>query len=345
MARVLVTGAAGFIGAHLALRLAAEGHVVHALDVRPLPEPLLRAGITHHAVDMRDSAAVESLLDDIDVVHHLASAHLEVHRTAAFYEQVNVLAAAALAAACAKRGVRRLVHASSVGVYGHVAEPPAREDSSFRPGTLYERTKLAGEQAVARVAAGAGLDVIVLRPAWVYGPGCRRTAKLLRGVARGRFAYVGDGCTLRHPIHVDDVVDAFLIAAAAPAGANGGCFIIAGPRSLPLRELVETCARVLGVAPPRRRIPRALALVAGRGAELAWGAIGREPPISRRTLSFFENDNAFDTTAAARDLGFVARIELEDGLRRTIADATRWSGLPGRQDGHGSLGRRQRRES
>ena len=309
-----MTGGAGFIGRHLSAGLRDRGHRVVSLDV----SAGALHGVTHRIGDIRDAALLDELLTGTDVVHHLASVHLDVHATEAAFAAVNVAASAELVAACVRHGVRRLVHASSVGIYGHVDDPPADETAPRKPGNAYERSKLAGEDAVLRAAREHGQDVVVLRPAWVYGPGCPRTDKLLRAVASGRFFYVGDGGNLRHPVFVDDVVDAFARAAEAPAEVAGRAYIIAGPRALPLREMVDAFARAQGVSPPTRAIPRPVAVGLGLGLELACGALRRQPPFSRRSLVFFENDNAFDTAAAARDLGFSAATRLEDGLRATL---------------------------
>jgi dihydroflavonol-4-reductase len=317
-APVLVTGAAGFIGQHLVRALAGRGVPVRAVDLRPPPQPAETPGVQHIQVDLRDAAALPQLVAGADAVYHLASAHLQATAPESEYRAVNVDAAVALVRAAAQAGVRRFVHASTVGIYGHVESPPAAEDSRTAPGNMYERTKLLGEIAVREEAANLGLELVILRPAWVYGPGCPRTAKLLRSVSGGRFFYVGDGRNLRHPVFIDDAVEAFILAAGSPPGTAGQAYIIAGPRYLELREMVATCARVLGVKPPSRRVPRPLLAAAGRVAELGWGLAGREPPFSRRSLAFFENDNAFDTTAARTDLKFEAQVELEDGLRRTV---------------------------
>jgi nucleoside-diphosphate-sugar epimerase len=319
--KAFVTGAAGFLGAHLCRKLAQEGHDVIALDVHPSPPSLSGNGIRFLQADLRSPDHWRDALRGVTSVFHLASVHLQVHAPEDEYRAVNVGASVALAAASHAVGVERFVHVSTVGIYGHVAHPPAAEDAPRHPTNAYERTKLEGEEAVAGEAARSGLDVRILRPAWIYGPGCPRTAKLLRSINRGRFVFIGAGNNLRHPVYVGDVVDALLAAASAPLGSRRD-HIIAGPRPMTLREVVDTCATTLGKPKPKLQLPRPAGLALGGMSELAFRVIGQNPPFSRRSLAFFENDNAFDCSAAQRDLGYVPRVDLADGLRRTLSDIT-----------------------
>jgi nucleoside-diphosphate-sugar epimerase len=319
--KAFVTGAAGFLGAHLSRRLAREGHEVIALDIRPRPPALAVPGIKYLHEDLRASERWRDTLGGVDTVFHLASVHLQVNAAENEYREVNVNAAVSLADACHASGVRRFVHTSTVGIYGHVRNPPANEDTPRNPTNAYERTKLEGEQSLLRAIERSGLDLRILRPAWIYGPGCPRTARLLRTIRKGRFFFIGPGANLRHPVYVEDVVDALLLAARGPVGARRD-HIIAGPSAMPLRELVNTFAHAVGASPPRLRMPRPVAIVLGRAAEAGGRVLRRNPPFSRRTLAFFENDNAFDIAAARRDLGFAPRVNLPEGLQRTLTDQT-----------------------
>ncbi len=318
MGAVVVTGAAGFIGRHLVRRLSEAGYEVRATDIREAPAEFADSGVSYVSSDIRDVRRTTRFLEGASHVLHLASAHLEVNAPASTFESVNVGATADLVQASAEAQVKRFVHTSSVGIYGHVADPPAAENSPKSPGSLYERTKLAGEESALGLARSVGLDLVVLRPAWVYGPGCPRTAKLVRALNETRFFYVGAGENLRHPVHVDDMLDAYLLTLNAGPEVAGRAYNIAGPRFMPLREMVETFAQALGVPPPRRSIPRPIAWMAGFGAEITFGLARREPPFSRRSLAFFSNDNAFETTAARRDLGFVPRVDFEEGVKITL---------------------------
>lgn len=315
----VVTGAAGFMGGHLVHALAMRGVGVRAVDIKANPGRFRLGTVRYLQADIRKTAALEQSLAGADTVYHLASAHLN-GSGARVCREVNVEAVWALAEACAAAGVRRLVHVSSVGVYGHVTDPPAGEDTPVEPADAYDRTKLEGERALAKSAAMNGLDAIILRPSWVYGPGCPRTSRLLGSLKGGRFFFVGDGRNLRHPLYISDAVEALLLAADASPGLAGRTYNIAGPEIMPLRDLVDTCARVANVASPRARLPREVILGLGRAAEVVWGAAQGDPPLTRRSLLFFEHDNAFDITSARRDLGFDPRVDLAAGVQRSLAD-------------------------
>jgi nucleoside-diphosphate-sugar epimerase len=315
----VVTGAAGFMGGHLVHALAMRGGHVRAVDIKPDPGRFRLGTVRYVQADIRKTAALEPSLEGADTVYHLASARLN-GAGARVCREVNVEAVWALAEACAAAGVRRMVHVSSADVYGHVTDPPAREDTPVRPADAYDRSKLEGERALTKSAAMTGLDAITLRPAWVYGPGCPRMSRLLGSLKGGRFFFVGDGCNLQHPLYISDAVEALLLAADASPGLAGRTYNIAGPEVVPLREMVDTWAREANVASPRARLPREVMLGLGRAAEVVWGAAQRDPPLTRRSLLFFEHDNALDITAARRDLGFDPRVDLVDGVHRSLAD-------------------------
>ena len=315
--RVLVTGAAGFIGAHFAAYLAGRGFEVRGIDVNPPAKP--EGGVDFRVQDIRDARGIAAALEGVDTVFNLASVHLDVHATPEQFESVNVKALEQLVNLSVAARVRRLVQVSSVGVYGHVAQPPAAEDAPLNPENDYERTKAAGETAARRAADRAGLDLVIVRPSWVYGVGCPRTRKLISSLRKRRFFFIGRANNLRHPIYIDDFLAGLELAAAAGPEVAGRTFNIAGPRWMSVQEMVGEFARALRVPPPTLHVPRWLGLTVGWSAERVSSVIGIEPPVSRRTLAFFENDNAFDIRAARQALGFDPRTDLAEGARAVIA--------------------------
>ena len=319
--RVLMTGAAGFVGSHFAPYLAGRGFEVRAIDVHPPARPQ-GSGVDFRVQDIRELQGLAQALEGVDTVFNLASVHLDVHATPAQFESVNVKALKQLIELSAAARVRRVVQVSSVGVYGHVAHPPAAEDAPLNPDNDYERTKAAGEEAARKAARRMGVDLVIVRPSWVYGVGCPRTAKLIRSLRKGRFFFIGRGNNLRHPIYIDDLSAALELAAAAGPEVSGHIFNIAGPRWMTVEEMVGEFARALQVSPPAFHAPRWLGLTVGWAAEQVSAVVGAEPPVSRRTLAFFENDNAFDIRAARQSLGFEPKTDLPSGAREVIASCS-----------------------
>jgi dihydroflavonol-4-reductase len=322
MTRVLVTGAGGFVGSHFAPYLAGHGFEVRAIDVHPPARPH-GSGVDFRLQDIREPRGLAAALEGVDTVFNLASVHLDVHATPAQFESVNVKALEQLIELSAAARVRRVVQVSSVGVYGHVAHPPAAEDAPLHPDNDYERTKAAGEAAAGQAARRMGLDLIIVRPSWVYGVGCPRTRKLIGSLRKRRFFFIGRGNNLRHPIYIADLLAALELAAAAGPEVAGRIFNIAGPRWMTVEEMVGEFARALEVSPPALHAPRWLGLTVGWTAEQVSAVVGAEPPVSRRTLAFFENDNAFDIRAARQSLGFDPKTDLAGGAREVIA--SRWA--------------------
>lgn len=314
--RVLVTGASGFVGRHLVAHLARNGHAVTAMD---LASPAGRLpGVAYVAADIREPAAWRGALPGLDAVVHLASAHLQVGLPESFYWSVNVESLQPLLRAARDAGVKHFVHTSSVGVHGSLERVPGNEDAPIRPENLYERTKAAGEEKVRAFMAEAGtMGVTIVRPAWIYGPGDARTEKILRAVARGRFVMFGRGDNYRHPIFIDDYVRAQERMLLEPK-TFGHTYILAGPASLRGRELVAVAERVTG-GRVRLRVPLPVGYAAGLAAEAAGSVLRMAPPISRRTLAFFTNQNWFDVGRARTELGFAPTVSLDDGFRRTWA--------------------------
>jgi nucleoside-diphosphate-sugar epimerase len=319
--RVLVTGAGGFIGCHLVRDQLARGHAVIATDIhlQRLQALDLQGDLRCEALDIRSLDRLEPLVSGVDTVFHLAAAHLDILKGEDYFFEVNAGATRALARLAADAGVRRFVHCSSVGVYGPLEALPADETTRPSPDIAYERSKLEGEVAIRGVVEDTGLSVVILRPAWVYGPLCPRTQKLIRTVARKRFFFVGNGSNRRHPIYIADMLEAFELAATLPV-PSGEVIIAAGPETVTVKELIQLIIEELGMdyAPPK--LPVWFMAAACLAIEKAAGLVGREPPFSRRSLKFFSESSAFDIAKAEQVLQFRPQVGTREGLRLTIRE-------------------------
>lgn len=315
---VLITGGGGFIGSHLVDSQLALGNYVRTLD--------LYAGRLSHVAshpnleivvgDITDDDLVRQSLEDIDLIYHLASAHLDTSLSDEHYHRVNLDGTVDLLKAANKAGVKRVVHCSSVGVIGDVEKPPADETTLCNPTNIYEKTKLAGERAALSFTQEADLPVVVARPAWVYGPRCPRTKKLIQGIRKGRFPIFGRGQNLRHPIYVSDAVSG-LESCGEKDQISGQVYIIAGDEPVTIEQLVCLVADTVGVKLPLIRLPIFLGKLIAYSLQFLFKPLGRQPPFSRRSLDFFLKNNAYDIRKARRDLGFCPRVDLRSGLQKT----------------------------
>jgi nucleoside-diphosphate-sugar epimerase len=316
---VLITGAGGFVGSHLVDSALSAGHYVRAVDLHldRLAHVVDHRGLEPVAGDITDQGLLPRLVDGIQVVYHLASAHLDVRLSDAVYRRVNVGATQDLLAEAQAAGVSRFVHVSSVGVIGDVGDHPADEGSPCGPTNIYERTKLEGERAALQFWAETGFPIVVARPAWVYGPRCPRTYKLIRTIARQWFPLFGDGHTLRHPIYVSDLVRGLQLCAER-SNAVGQAYILAGAEVVTIDELVGLIAELSGRPSPAVHLPAQLGHVGGYVLEIAFGLVGRPPPFSRRSMDFYLKNNAYDISKARHELGFDPQVDLRSGLLRTL---------------------------
>lgn len=276
MTRVLLTGAAGFIGSHLAEALLARGDEVIGVDnfdpfyARAVKERNLlaaraRPGFRFHEFDLQDTAAVARLLTaDTVLVHLAAKAGVRPSlEDPAGYVRANVLATQSLVDAARQVGVQRVVFGSSSSVYGDDTPAPFREDApAIHPISPYAATKRAGELLLEALAPHLGLQVAALRFFTVYGPRQRPdlaihkfTGRLARGEAITMF---GEGTEARDYTYIDDIVAGVLSAVdwtrTAPAGVEA--FNLGGNEAVELRRMIGTIAEAMGVTPRIERAPR-----------------------------------------------------------------------------------------
>ncbi len=302
--KAVVTGAAGFIGSHLAESLLADGHEVVGVDCftdyYPRERKLanlgpLRANGRFRLVEERlQDAALPSLLEGATCVFHLAAqagVRASWGREFAHYTEHNVLATQRLLEAALEAGRPRIVYASSSSVYGDAASLPLLEDGPCRPVSPYGVTKLAAEHLAGLYHRNHGLETVSLRFFTVYGPRQRPDMafhRFLKAARDGRpITVYGDGTQTRDFTYVDDIVSA--VRAAALSGRPGCVYNVGGGERVALNDVLRLLERVTG---RRLEVER------------------REPQMGDM------KDTFADTNAAARDLGFRSTVALGEGLAR-----------------------------
>jgi nucleoside-diphosphate-sugar epimerase len=316
--RVLVTGGTGFTGAALVMRLLDAGHAVVALDYKKgLQSDALRShGAEVIIGSVTDREAVQRSMKGVDFVFHLAAAFRELNRPDTYYAEVNVEGTRLVLETARRQSVSKFVYCSTCGVHGNVDHPPANEDAPIQPADYYQRTKYEAEPLVKR-EAGQDMETVILRPAAIYGPGDpERFFMIFKRVAKGTFPMLGSGRTLYHPLYIDNLVDAFLLCMRPEAG-RGREYLIADEKYYPIEEIVEAVARALDVAIRIRHYPVLPVVVLGHVVEKVCKPFGVAPPIFPRRVDWYRQNRAFDITRARHELGYVPKVPLEEGLRRT----------------------------
>jgi nucleoside-diphosphate-sugar epimerase len=312
--RVVVTGAAGFLGSHLVARARAAGAAVVRV-VREEKEP--------GDVAMSRLLAEPGLLDGTDVLVHAAAIRHRHGKDPASYRASNIDLVDALVRAAAGR-VRRFVHVSSVGVYGFPSprDLPITEKTPFAPRTLYSQTKIEAEKLVRSRAKELGLAYTIVRPTIIYGAGDTNGMmdKLAAMIRAGTYRIVGSGKNTLHHTYIADICRGIETLAANDAAA-GEDVILCGPETTTLERFSHLVARTLGKRLPRVHIPLAVARAAASAFDVAtYRGIAfaeREPPINHEKLDVMTVSIAFDGSKA-KALGFTPSVGYEEGVARTL---------------------------
>jgi nucleoside-diphosphate-sugar epimerase len=304
--RVLVTGAAGFVGTALCAALPEQGFHV-------------RRAVRAAARESGDAVAVGNIdaftdwstaLQGVDAVVHLAALTHRVGATAkehlGDYRRINVAGTRRLAEQAVAAGVRRFVFMSSIKVNGEsTGNEPFRETDTPAPQDAYGITKLEAEQALSTFARESTIDVVVLRPPLVYGPGVKGNfLRLMRLIGHGVPLPLASVRNRRSLIYVDNLADAVIAALRAPHAA-GRTYLVSDGVALSTPDLLRRIGRALGRNARLMPCPPVLLRAAGT-------LMGRSDEIARLTGSL-----EVDSTRIGRELGWRAPHPPEHGFRKT----------------------------
>ncbi len=320
-APVLLTGGTGFLGKNVARRLHDAGRSLRVLarersDLSGLPD-----GVEIVRGDVTDVASLERAIAGCQAVLHMAALVKMWVPEAERFEQVNVGGLRNVLAAARGAGAR-VVYTSSFIAIGPTGPEPV-DEARVHPGDRYrnhyERTKAAAD-AVAREAAAAGQDVVLLYPGVVYGPGDMTdgnlVVKMVADHMSGRFpGIVGPGDRLWSYAYVDDVAAGHVAALAR--GRTGERYFLCGP-NVSMNGLFECLREVSGTPVPRRHIPYAAAALLGFSL-YAWAELtGHEPLLTHEVVNVFREHWSYSSAKAEAELGYSPR-SLAQGLRATVA--------------------------
>jgi nucleoside-diphosphate-sugar epimerase len=311
--RVFITGALGFIGRALADRLRSGGWEVAGVDVRADPARGVVAGDVSEPCGWQREVAASAL-----VIHTAAI----VSNVPGLAEQwrVNVLGTRRALDAAYDAGVRRFVHLSSVRAFSDRDFPDGVEESwPVRPdGSAYVETKIASEQVALQAHAAGEVEVTVVRPADVYGPGSRPwTLVPLELIRSGRALLPARGRGIFSPVYIDNLVDGIELAARHPEAA-GEVFTISDGRAVTTAEFFGYYREMLG-AGRITRVPTAVATALAAVAATVNRLRGHPTEETPEAVRYLARQGTYSIEKARRVLGYEPRVSLDEGMRRTEA--------------------------
>jgi len=322
--RALVTGATGMIGPALVNQLLAKNWTVRILVRSGFDPKLFEATVERVVGDITDYHSLRPAMEDVNIVFNLA-AKLHINNPSADqadqYQRINVDGAVNVARAACEANVERLVHFSTISVYGpsQIETPPYREESSLNPKSFYAITKMQSEEGVLETfRKDKPSSAVILRLAAVYGPrlqGNYRT--LVKALKRGLFCPVGSGQNRRTMIYIDDLVRAAILAAEHPKAA-GAVYNVTDGKIHTLNEVLHAIACALGKKPPGVHLPGRPVQAFSALVDHFTKSLRLPVPSLRLLVDKMMEDVAVRGDKIYRDLSFIPRYDLEDGWQAAL---------------------------
>lgn len=331
MSSVLVTGGTGFLGRRLVERLLAQGRPVVVLSRRPAPD-LEKRGVRFVSASLDDAVAVTAACAGVETVFHVAAKVGVWGRYDDFF-CTNVLGTRALLEGCRSHGVRNFVYTSTPSViYNGFDLADADENYPLTDNcpSPYPLTKAIAEREVLEANSEA-LRTVALRPHLIWGVGDPHLVpRVLERARAGRLRVVGDGKNRVDMVHVENAVDAQLLAEKSLDGcASGKAYFITNDEPTLLWSWINQLLSALGEPPAEKQLSLRAASAMGTVCETLWRVFPMkgEPPMTRFIAAELAKDHWFNIAAAKRDLGYRPRISMAEGTIELIAHLKKQAGL------------------
>lgn len=321
---ILVTGATGAVGPRVVHALHKAGYKIRTFSADAPGTGIFPQNVAVLIGDVTDQAAVQSAMQGVEAVVHLAALLHIVNPSPELrekYERINVGGTAIVIDAAISAGVKRVVLFSTIAVYGSSDGCILNEDSPTRPETFYARTKLAAEQIILNAKRKDGQSLgTVLRLGAVYGSRIKGNyERLTHALARHRFIPIGSGVNRRTLIYDQDVAQAAVLAVSHPAAA-GRVFNVTDGEFHTLNEIIESICFALNRKPPGISLPLGFSRSVAGMIEKVGQTTGLKLPAVRAMIDKYNEDIAVEGNLIRKELGFSPQYDLQAGWCETIRE-------------------------
>jgi len=316
--KILVTGGTGFAGSRLVEFLLKKGHDITCLDNQEglFFEELAQKGARMVPGSVTDREAVKTAINGAEAVFHLAAAFRVINVPKKVYWDTNEEGTRIICEEALRQKVEKLVYCSTQGVHGNIQDPPGDEDSPVAPADYYQFSKYEGEKVVTEFA-DKGLKSVIIRPTAIYGPGDpERFLFLFRLAKKKRFVMFGDGRAYYHPVYIDNLVDGFY-AALMSSREKAEPYIIADEEFFTIKELVKKVGQSMDKDVRFLHLPFLPLYMLAAIAEAVCVPLRIKPPLFRRRVDWFRQNRAFVIDRAKKEIGYIPRTGIDEGLKKT----------------------------
>lgn len=319
--KVFITGATGYIGANIALKLATEGHTIHALVRSPEKATMLdHPNIKLFKGDILDTKSIATAIASCEVVFHLAAYARVWAETPATYFEINVDGTKNIMQAALEAGVRKMVYTSTAGVLGPSYGQPSTEDTTRIVDFFneYESSKTISENW-ALYYLKQGLDIVIVYPPRVYGPGVmsesNAVSKLIEQYINGKWKLMpGDGKRTGCYAYIEDITDGHI--KALEKGRPGERYILGGENA-DYHRLFELIRKHSGVRQKLYNVPMPLMLAFGQSQILKYRLTGKPPLLTPSWVKKYLYDWSLSSDKAIKELAYTI-TPLDEGIRKTV---------------------------
>ncbi len=296
---VLVTGATGRLGRHLARKLVEDGNTVRVLMFKKEAVPKMIPGTVPFLGSLHDKRILNEACSGVDAVIHLAAIVGEAKAKTDELISTNVEGTGNLLEACKANGVKHIIYASSVDVYGRKRSGTLTEDSETAPTDKYGYSKMLAERKI----MGSGVPYTIFRMATIYGPGFEEPFfKMFRAIKERKIVIIGNGKNSLSIVHIEDVVKAYGLALYHPEASMNKVYNLTDGETRTQEELIGLGADLLKAKKPTTHVP-----------EIVVKMLARQRGLDSDEMRFLTSDRRVSTARIQNELGFKASVSAEDG--------------------------------